>query len=1019
MPRHEDTPAEPVRQDEKANPEHAQALLEALGDPALAVRSAALRALVRLPLDHESWFQVGRFVWQELRRLEHDDLAAADQLSADEVLNAAVYVPILPVRELVRELAQGPASPLQRGAAHALAPARDDAALEPLLAELAAPEPEQRAAAAAGLSFLQAPRAMDALRRAYREDDDGDARFWAAVALARLDDPEPLRAMLTNPDTPQDVHLFWGDPQVAASALAARAPFPKATVAAWEAIAADESGDSYLRGVAEAVLERLGPEPPPLPSPSAEPMPAPRVPAAMRREAALLASKLAKSAHYQYRQLPDVAPLAYATPRDATRVVTALFSHAVERLPAGQRALAGNDIMGLPQGLWRSYTPDVPALVGLYLKAADDYALSQQLAWTLSRGGVGALLAELAPRLSAAGEAERVALLRLIEEAARYARLPYGPIFGGGEAAPDIAPVLDQFIELEEREAAARPDDGAPPPRWLQAQLYEAGAQGEQPAERALRAGAEHRMVVRIGEADERWITPPPEAAVPVADLPQDQEVWELTVTFWEPNHVPQPLTDTLWLPRRRGNSSTCEFRFRPRADAPRFEGHLVLRYGPNNRIIQTLFLTAEVLDDPATAPAEAAIALQPELAVRASLAGLADKKPFDAALVADQGSAGLQVAGFAAERVELRSLEGVEEPIARLRRRLTRIATSPDQFGSLEAEATQELLRFLARQGSLLYNGLVKSQAGGAAFLDDRSRRIQLVSARESFLPLEFIYDHPSPNAAATLCPQARQALETGQCSVCPTLDEAAARAVICPLGFWCMSRVIERHAVRPVAETRLSSGEYALQADPIAGREVLRVLASALYTASARVQAAQIAELLGTLSTVTNQQAAYVEDWDGWRQGVQAKAPSLLVLLPHTLKDADDIPTLEIGDKKQLPEDQITADYVHGGPGADPPVVLLLGCETAVPDIPFQGFAAQFRGNGAAIVLSTLAPVLGRHAIPVAAILASELARAAGEGGTFGDALLGLRRRALAAGIPMVLGLVAYGDADWRLAG
>jgi len=501
-------------------------------------------------------------------------------------------------------------------------------------------------------------------------------------------------------------------------------------------------------------------------------------------------------------------------------------------------------------------------------------------------------------------------------------------------------------------------------------------------------------------------------------ELPEDQEVYELRVSFSEPHHVPEPLTDTIYLPRLHGNSSTCEFHFRTRDDVPQFEGRLVVMYGESNRILQTMFLVAQVFPDPVHAPPDAAIELKPETAVRANLSDLGSRKPFDVALVADTGSDGMtHVTGFTSERVELRSLENVEQPIKRMRRRLSRIASSPEDFGHLNTEATQDLLRFLARQGSLLYTGIVRTQIGEGGLLNEEDKRIQLVSARESFLPLEFIYDRPSPLPDARLCPKAKEALETGQCTHCDQLDAEAAKAYICPLGFWCMSRVIERHAVKPVDETNLSGAEYALQSDPISGRDTLCVLDSALYAASNRVKAEQIKELVDTLVDVTDQRADHVKDWDAWRNAVQTRGPSLLVLLPHTLEDDDYIPTLEIGEKQQLPEDQITASHVHAGLGNEPPIVLLLGCETAVPDVPFQGFATQFRVNGAAIVLSTLTPVLGRHAVPVAKILVNELQHAASAKGTFGDALLGLRRRALAAGIPMVLSLVAYGDADWRL--
>jgi hypothetical protein len=555
-----------------------------------------------------------------------------------------------------------------------------------------------------------------------------------------------------------------------------------------------------------------------------------------------------------------------------------------------------------------------------------------------------------------------------------------------------------------------------PEPRWLQGQLYEIDEGREIRLDRALRAGALHRLAVRIGAADEDWITAPEDAAVPIEELPEDQEGYELRIVFSEPHHVPQPLADTIYLPRLRGNSTTCEFQFRTRRDVEAFEGRVVVMYG--TRILQTMFLVAQVLPEPVHAPPDAAIELKPETAVRAHLAGLDSREPFDVALVADTGSDGaMHVAGFTAERVELRSLENVEQPIKRMRRRLSQIASSPEDFRDLDAEATQNLLRFLARQGSLLYDGIVRTQVGERGLLSDQDRRIQLVSARESFLPLEFMYDHPSPLPEARLCPGAREALQTGQCTHCDQLDEEAKRAYVCPLGFWCMSRVIERHAVKPVAETNLSGTEYALQSDPIAGRDTLDVLNGAVYAASNRVQEAQIEELLETLADVTDHRVEHVPDWGTWRAAVESRNPSILVLLPHTLEDADAIPALEIGEQHQLPEDQITASYVHTARDYHPPVVLLLGCETAQPDVPFQAFAVQFRIHGAAIVLSTLTPVLGRHAVPVAQMLLGELKQAARASGTFGDALLGLRRRALAAGIPMVLSLVAYGDADWRL--
>ena len=76
------------------------------------------------------------------------------------------------------------------------------------------------------------------------------------------------------------------------------------------------------------------------------------------------------------------------------------------------------------------------------------------------------------------------------------------------------------------------------------------------------------------------------------------------------------------------------------------------------------------------------------------------------------------------------------------------------------------ELLCFLASHGRLLYNAIVETYLAGFPLADDLP--IQLVSARESFLPIEFIYDRPAPPDDATLCPGVAEALAEGKCTTC-----------------------------------------------------------------------------------------------------------------------------------------------------------------------------------------------------------------------------------------------------------
>jgi hypothetical protein len=97
--------------------------------------------------------------------------------------------------------------------------------------------------------------------------------------------------------------------------------------------------------------------------------------------------------------------------------------------------------------------------------------------------------------------------------------------------------------------------------------------------------------------------------------------------------------------------------------------------------------------------------------------------------------------------------------------------------------------------------------------------------------------------------------------------------------------------------------------------------------------------------------------------------------------------------------------------------PLVLLIGCETAVPETPYQQFAAFFANAGAAITVMTLAPIHESRAAPITKILVEQVRQCAKEKKSFGEALLQTRRVAMSQGYGEVLSLVADGDADWVL--
>ncbi|MDQ3689231.1 MAG: hypothetical protein M3406_04200, partial [Chloroflexota bacterium] len=165
----------------------------------------------------------------------------------------------------------------------------------------------------------------------------------------------------------------------------------------------------------------------------------------------------------------------------------------------------------------------------------------------------------------------------------------------------------------------------------------------------------------------------------------------------------------------------------------------------------------------------------------------------------------------------------------------------------------------------------------------------------------------------------------------------------------------------------------------------------------------------------------------WKGWTDAVSATSPPLLVVICHTAKRVRaGTPAVQFeigrstGAKRQwLDVDEIASDYVIGPKGKPNPLVLLIGCSTAIPRVRFSNAVAQLMNNEAAIVLSTLSTILGEQAALTTAALIERLAdMPPRRETTFGDALLKVRREMVADDVLMALALVAFGDADWRLA-
>ena len=562
-----------------------------------------------------------------------------------------------------------------------------------------------------------------------------------------------------------------------------------------------------------------------------------------------------------------------------------------------------------------------------------------------------------------------------------------------------------------------------PPPilpqlRWIQARVYEIPAQ-EKPRIRrtnVFHANVPHNLEVRIGPADTDWLTSPEEGNSQEDKKTSKNNISQLQVVFSEPNHSPEPQTKKIALPQE-GPSPKCQFTFNPRREVPYFRGRVIVLN--QNRVLQTALLEGKVVTDPEHFP-DLKLNFEMESIIQPNLGDLSFRKAFDLTLVANrtkEDSPGLTT--IAGEQAFFNRLAGMEMPISEITKLLEGVVKDPEKYSEyVRSERDVHWLWKLAIRGKELYNGIVVDQIGPKRILN--IDRVQLVSTVDDYLPLEFIYDMPAPKPDAPLCPKWREALDRGYCEKCKIRGTFPPADFLCPIGFWGLRLIIERHYLDPYKKPDLKGYTFALKGSSVKERPTLKVLRSAVFAASAKVDSVVLGSkaVLKVLQDLTHNKVEQVTTWDSWKKAVVKLKPSLIVLLTHIAPYSQDPgqAQMEIGDGIGLPQAYISSQYLLPSEDSPKPLVLLLGCSTMSTVVPFRSFAASLKREGAAVVLSTITKVLGRHVAPVSAQLIHNLEEAAEKGLSLGDALVLVRRKLLADGFPVVLSLVAIGDADMR---
>ncbi|BBX66543.1 hypothetical protein [Mycolicibacterium psychrotolerans] len=288
--------------------------------------------------------------------------------------------------------------------------------------------------------------------------------------------------------------------------------------------------------------------------------------------------------------------------------------------------------------------------------------------------------------------------------------------------------------------------------------------------------------------------------------------------------------------------------------------------------------------------------------------------------------------------------------------------------------------------------------------------------------LPYEFIYDLPSPSEDFTLCTEWTDGISTGVCPRCH-LTDAVNGGTLCPLGFWGLSKVIERHNAVGNAERQ---AQARLRRGDIAGRTPvpLKRAAVALSVKADRAPRGAPETYIPPSRRISQalEDAGLpfdgpITDWKAWRTVITGHQPDLLIVLGHArFDDRRGEWSMQIGADSDLHLTQIEegcVDTTSDNPG---PVVFLFGCLTASEGAEQATFARMFREHRASVVVGTTSTVLGRQAGPVAAQLVAAVKSAAGLQ-PLGELLRRARASGLAEGSLMAMALNAFGDADYRL--
>jgi hypothetical protein len=546
--------------------------------------------------------------------------------------------------------------------------------------------------------------------------------------------------------------------------------------------------------------------------------------------------------------------------------------------------------------------------------------------------------------------------------------------------------------------------------RYISARTYRMQEDKFIDEKRAFIAGIQSKIIMRIGPPDPEWFVLT--NSFPVEKLPKQKEAWRLTVVLSEPNHVPEPIISEIKLPQD-GPSTECEFIFTLR-EAIKFEGRITVLH--RGRVIQTGILKMPVVNNIREMPEKDQLQMGDVIPVKVNLSNLKARRQFDMAIVTNLNADNQPLMNvYGKDSAWLANLDGCKSIMESINTLLSNVANNVlDYKGGLKSEKGLEMFRKLIYQGCTLYDKLIKirlhTEIDKSKFLESDYMQIITTNDSEDIVPFEFIYEHDAPGPKAMLCECWEKNLSENW--DCRKKCDKNFRETICPLGFWGLSKVIERQ--------NLSSDKFSTDAPNFIVRTKVNddliplvVGSKCLIAASSNVEDEDLDAAIEAISKTLEEPPLKAISWSNWESLVQENEPQLIIAMPH--HEEVDPAMLEINGDSTIGV-LIYDTHVRKTGSKDNPIVALLGCDTAGTALQYGTFVERFHLNGASIVIGTVATVFGKHAATIADMLVQGLKAGSEEekNNRMGEVMLSIKRKAVLDGLLMALCLVAFGDAD-----